>query len=131
MKLTIGFIALLIIAAWPPVTYAQEAVSYTWTAPTTGGPVWAYTVYRNTGNGTWTVAVDSTQARTYAYTQPAGTSHQIKVAAFNRSITPIMSGDLIIGTAVSARRYGPDSPLSVPSTVDIAAPGGCGRPAKQ
>ena len=130
-RITTATIILLALAIWPPASKAQESVTYTWTAPTTGGPVWGYTVYRNTGNGTWTVAVDSTQTRSYSYSQPAGSSHQIKVAAFNRGVTPIMSGELVIGQAVSSRRYGPDSPFSVPNTVDIAAPGGCGRPSKQ
>lgn len=131
MKRIIAAVALLAIsAAWPPTSQAQQSITYTWSAPTTGGTVLGYTVYLNPGNGTWIVAQDSTATRSYTYTQPAGTSQQIKVAAFNRSVSPVMVGELITMTLVGPRRYGPDSPFSVPSTIDPAAPGGCGRPAK-
>ncbi len=131
MKRIIAALALLAIsAAWPPTSQAQQAVTYTWTAPTTGGAVLGYTVWRNAGTGIWVSVVDSTQTRTYTYTQPAGTSHQIKVAAFNRRSVPIMSGELMVGTT-TARQYGPDSPFSVPNSTDINVPGGCGRPVKQ
>jgi len=131
LRLSAALFFVFAMSVYPPPSSAQQTASYTWTAPTTGGAVLGYTVYLNPGTGTWIVAQDSATTRSYTYTQPAGTSHQVKVAAFNRAVTPIMSGELIIGTAVGPRRYGPDSPLSTPSTVDPAAPGGCGRPVKQ
>ena len=131
MKKLAAIIILVSMAVWPPISHAQQSITYSWTAPTTGGAVLGYTVYLNPGNGTWIVAQDSTATRSYTYTQPAATSHQIKVAAFNRGVSPVMVGELITMTLVGPRRYGPDSPFSVPSTVDPAAPGGCGRPTKQ
>lgn len=123
--------ALLLFAltGFPPVSQAQEAVTYTWTAPTSGGTPAGYQVQRNLGNGVWVVAADSIATRSFTYTQPAGSSEQIRVAGIWRGSEPVMVGELIVATRY-LRIIGPWSQNSLPYTPPVQT-GGCGRPVRQ
>ena len=130
---TTALLALLLLVplltAWPPAASAQESVTYTWTAPTTGGTPAGYQVQRNAGNGVWTVAADSISTRSFTYTQPAGSSEQIRVAGIWRGSEPVMVGELIVATRY-LRIIGPWSQNSLPYTPPVQT-GACGRPVRQ
>jgi len=130
-RIVFAVIGLCILAVWPPVTQAQQTVTYTWTAPTTGGAVSAYQFAVKSGSSAWATMTDSTAARSVTYTQPDASVHQTRARAFNHILEAVTdaSGQLI-GTRY-VRQYGPWSDYSIPNVVSPAAPGGCGRPVKQ
>lgn len=130
MKRTIAVLFLFVIAVWPPISHAQQSVTYSWTAPTTGGAVSAYQFWTKYGANAWTVHADSTVTRSVTFTQPAGTVCQVKVRAFNHRLEAILDANGQMIGQRSVRRYGVDSPYGIPNVTDISAPGGCGRPVK-
>jgi len=122
---------LLALTGFPPTAGAQESVTYTWTAPTTGGAVDGYQARVKRGAGPWQVLADSLAVRSVTYTQPAGSVDQLQVYAFNHRLEAILDGNGQLIGQRSVRQYGQGSPYGVPNVTDVNAPGGCGRPVRQ
>ncbi|HAM56409.1 MAG TPA: hypothetical protein DC063_03745 [Arenimonas sp.] len=133
-QLAAAVLFLIALAAFPPAGQAQEAVTYTATAPTTGNTPVGYQWWTKIGTSAWTVqavaGADSTVTPTATFTVPVGVPHQVYVRAFDRVATPVMQGEQMVGVT-TARRFGVQSPYGVPYTPPTSAPGGCGRPVRQ
>ena len=107
--LVTALIALGLFAAGAAL--AQESVTYTWTAPTTGSAVHHYVVQHASNGGTWTTVSDNLQATTYILAAAYDVEHAIRVAGVDA-----------IG------RQGPWSLPSEPYTPSLGAPGQPGKP---
>jgi hypothetical protein len=59
---------------------AQESVTYTWTAPTTGSSVHHYVVQHSADGAAWTTVSDNLQATTYILTAAYDVEHTVRVA---------------------------------------------------
>lgn len=103
--------ALAVILMAGGAALAQEQVTYTWTAPTTGSPVDHYVVQHSVDGGAWvTVATDVTET-TYVLSAEYDHQHQIRVAGVD-----------------AQGRQGPFSEPSDPYTPTLGAPGQPGKP---
>jgi len=90
---------------------AQESVTYTWTAPTTGSTVHHYVVQHSADGAAWTTVSDNLQATTYILTAAYDVEHSIRVAGVD-----------------ALGRQGPWSVSSEPYTPTLGAPGQPGQP---
>jgi hypothetical protein len=90
---------------------AQESVSYTWTAPTTGAPVDHYVVQHSEDGGAWVTVDDDVPTNTYELTAAFDVEHRIRVAGVD-----------------AQGRWGPWSVASEPYTPTLGAPGQPGQP---
>ncbi|MDX2472967.1 MAG: hypothetical protein QNL91_04605 [Candidatus Krumholzibacteria bacterium] len=88
----------------------EMAVSYTWTAPTTGTAVDHYVVQHSVDGGTWS-QVSTVSTNNYTLTATIGNSHQIRVAGVDAS-----------------DRQGPYSVASDPYSPDPGSPSQPGKP---
>ena len=106
-----ALLILLALAAFATGALAQEDVTYTWTAPTTGSPVDHYVVQHSV-NGAPFVTIDvNVSTNTYILTASYEDEHLIRVAAVDAS-----------------GRQGPWSVASDPYTPTLGAPGQPGKP---
>jgi hypothetical protein len=99
-----------ILPAASAMAQTEIAVSYTWTAPTTGTAVEYYVVEHSVNGGQWT-QVDTTTENSYTLNATLGQSHQIRVAGVD-----------------AENRQGPFSNASDPYMPDAGAPGQPGKP---
>jgi len=107
--LAVAALAVILLAGGTAL--AQEQVTYTWTAPTTGSPVDHYVVQHSVDGGAWvTVATDVT-GTTYVLSAEYDHQHQIRVAGVD-----------------AQGRQGPFSEPSDPYTPTLGAPGQPGKP---
>ena len=90
---------------------AQESVTYTWTAPTTGSTVDHYVVQHSADGGAWTTVSDNLHAITYVLAAAYDVEHSIRVAGVD-----------------ALGRQGPWSLSSEPYTPTLGAPGQPGKP---
>jgi hypothetical protein len=107
--LVTALIALGLIAAG--TAFAQESVTYTWTAPTTGSTVDHYVVQHSASGGTWVTVNDNLHATTYVLAAAYDVEHSIRVAGVD-----------------ALGRQGPWSLSSEPYTPTLGAPGQPGKP---
>ena len=105
-----GVLVATILPAASSLAQTEMAVSYTWSAPSTGTPVEFYVVQHSVDGGPWT-QIDTTPDNTYTLTAQVGQSHQIRVAGVD-----------------AENRQGPFSVASDPYTPDAGAPGQPGKP---
>ncbi len=104
--------ALIVLGLFAAGTaFAQESVTYTWTAPTTGSTVHHYVVQHSADGGAWSTVSDNLQATTYILTASYDVEHSVRVAGVDA-----------IG------RQGPWSLSSEPYTPTLGAPGQPGKP---
>ncbi len=103
-------ITVIAITAFAGVAMAQEDVSFTWTAPTTGSAVAHYVVQHQVDGGTW-VDIDTTATESYTLSADYDLEHSIRVAGVD-----------------SESRQGPWSVASAPYTPTLGAPGQPGQP---
>ncbi len=107
--LVTALIALVLLAAG--AAFAQESVTYTWTAPTSGSTVHHYVVQHSADGGAWSTVSDNLQATTYILTATYDVEHSIRVAGVD-----------------ALGRQGPWSVASEPYTPTLGAPGQPGQP---
>lgn len=134
-RLVAALAVLMLSAVWPPMSgAAPEVTTYTATAPTTGSTLVGYRWWWKLGNAPWAIITqagsDTTLTPTITVTVPENVPTQLWVQAYDRPATPLMQGEQMIGTTTT-RRYGVQSPYSVPYTVTAPGVGACGRPVRQ
>jgi hypothetical protein len=103
-------ITTIALAAFSGVAMAQEDVSFTWSAPTTGSTVAHYVVQHQVDGGVW-VNIDTTTLESYTLSAEYDVAHAIRVAGVD-----------------SEARQGPWSVASTPYTPTLGAPGQPGQP---
>jgi hypothetical protein len=108
-KLTL--LVLLAIAAIGTSALAQEEVTYTWTAPTTGSAVDHYVVQHSVNGAPFVTINASVSTNTYLLTASYEDEHSIRVAGID-----------------SSGRQGPWSVPSDPYIPTLGAPGQTGKP---
>lgn len=101
----------LMILAFCATAQAQEVVTYTWSAPTTGSPVDRYVVQHSEDQGSWVTVEDSQSTNTYLLTASYDAEHRIRVAGID-----------------DQGRQGPWSVASEPYTPTLGSPGQPGQP---
>lgn len=104
-------VALILLLAAGGAALAQEQVTYTWTAPTTGSPVDHYIVQHSVDGGAWVTVADNVTETTYVLSADYDHQHQIRVAGVD-----------------AQGRQGPFSEPSDPYTPTLGAPGQPGKP---
>lgn len=107
----ITLLALLVVAALGTVAFAQEEVTYTWTAPTTGSTVDHYTVQHSVNGAPFVTINANVSTNTFLLTASYEDEHTIRVAGVD-----------------SSGRQGPWSVPSDPYTPSLGAPGQTGKP---
>jgi len=107
----IVILSLTLILAAAATAHAQEAVSYTWTEPTTGSPVDHYVVQHSEDGGAWVTVQDTQTTNSYVLTAAYDVEHRIRVAGVD------LQG-----------RQGPWSVASEAYTPTMGAPGQPGQP---
>jgi hypothetical protein len=110
LVLTAACAAILLLATGG-AALAQEAVDYTWTAPTTGSPVDHYVVQHSQDGGTWVTIDENVPSNSYTLTAAYDVEHSIRVAGVD-----------------AEGRQGPWSVASEPYTPSLGAPGQPGQP---
>lgn len=108
-KLILIATVLLVVAAG--AVQAQESVSYTWTAPTTGSAVDHYVVQHSTDGGAWVTVDDAVTTLSYTLSAAYDVEHRIRVAGVD-----------------ALDRQGPWSAASDPYSPTLGAPGQPGQP---
>ena len=103
-------ITTIALAAFSGVAMAQEDVSFTWSAPTTGSTVAHYVVQHQVDGGVW-VNIDTTTLESYTLSAEYDVAHSIRVAGVD-----------------SESRQGPWSVASTAYTPTLGAPGQPGQP---
>ena len=95
-------------------TNLQGQVTLTWTAPTTGGAVTGYRLWRQTGEAAWTVLGSELSAATLTYTDStvtAGTTYQYRLQA--RAAAGYGVRTAAVSAAVTAPPVAPAAPAYV------------------
>ncbi len=105
---TLTALTILAVAA---TAQAQEVVTYTWAAPTTGSPVDHYVIQHSEDGGAWVTVQDSQSTNSYMLTAAFDAEHSIRVAGID-----------------AQGRQGPWSVASEPYTPTLGAPGQPGQP---
>ena len=101
----------LALAAFATGAYAQEEVTYTWTAPTSGSAVDHYVVQHSVNGAPFVTINASVTGNTYLLTASYEDEHSIRVAGVD-----------------SQGRQGPWSVASDPYTPSLGSPGQPGKP---
>lgn len=101
----------LLLIALSGTAQAQEEVTYTWTAPTTGSPVDHYVVQVSVDGGPFVTENDAVSGNTYVLTAQYEHEYVIRVAGVDGS-----------------GRQGPYSASSDPYMPSLGAPGQPGKP---
>ena len=102
---------ILIVVFVAGAAFAQESVTYTWTAPTTGSTVDHYVIQHSADGGTWTTVDSNVTTNTYVLTAEYDVEHTVRVAGVD-----------------AQGRQGPWSVSSEPYTPTLGAPGQPGQP---
>ncbi len=103
----------------PPPTATHAAVTLSWTAPTTGGTVTGYRLWRQTGEADFTVLGSDLAADVLTFTDrpvTASTAYQYRVQALSAVGAGVRTPAVSVTTAETPRKPGPPTALS-------AAPG--------
>jgi hypothetical protein len=110
-NLKITLVAAALLLAFAMSAQAQESVSYTWTAPTTGSTVDHYVVQHSADGGAWVTVDENVTGLTYVLTAAYDVEHRVRVAGVD-----------------ALNRMGPWSTASDPYTPTLGAPGQPGQP---
>ncbi len=110
-RIRIPLLTALSILALAATAAAQEEVTYTWSAPTTGSPVDHYVVQHSEDGGNWVTVDNNAHSNEYVLTAAYDTEHSIRVAGVD-----------------GQGRQGPWSVASEPYTPTLGAPGQPGQP---
>lgn len=110
-SIQISLLFALSILAIAATAQAQEEVTYTWSAPTTGSPVDHYVVQHSEDGGSWITVESALANNTYVLTAAYDVEHAVRVAAVD-----------------AEGRQGPWSIASEPYTPTLGAPGQPGQP---
>jgi len=103
--------AALLLVVLSGTAMAQEEVTYTWTAPTTGSAVDHYVLQVSVDGGPFTTEDDAVSGTTYVLTATYEHEYTVRVAGVD-----------------SQGRQGPYSASSDPYTPSLGAPGQPGKP---
>lgn len=101
----------LLLVALGGSALAQEEVTYTWTAPTSGSAVDHYVVQHSVNGGPFVTVNDAVSGNTFVLTASYEDEHVVRVAGVD-----------------SSGRQGPYSVPSDPYTPSLGAPGQPGKP---
>jgi hypothetical protein len=104
----------------------STTILVSWSAPTAGGPVSAYSVqYRVTGTPTWLAAGQSSGATNFAMTglQPM-TSYDVSVSALNTTGPGVASATITVATLATAAL--PGAPTGITATNITSSSMSCG-----
>lgn len=107
----ITLLALLALAAFGSSAWAQEEVTYTWTAPTTGSSVDHYVIQHSVDGGPFVTVDANVASNTYLITLTYESEHAVRVAGVD-----------------TQGRQGAWSVASDPYTPTLGAPGQPGKP---
>ncbi len=109
--LRIPILAFLVLIVLGTAAAAQEDVSYTWSAPSTGSPVTHYVVQASVNGGPFETVDDNVAVNSYILVAAYENEYAIRVAGVD-----------------SQGRQGPWSVASDPYTPTLGAPGQPGKP---
>lgn len=110
-RIPVYVLTVLSLLAFAATAQAQEEVTYTWSAPTTGSAVDHYVVQHQEDGGDWVIVSSNVTTNEYVLTADYDVEHSIRVAGVD-----------------ALDRQGPWSVAADPYTPTLGAPGQPGQP---